>query len=85
MGAPPEVQALIAKFREGTDYWASSSFREMSLRSKFLNPVLKAFGWPRTPTTHGTYREWGGRRIAILDPGRKSALPSPPSGRPPGR
>lgn len=68
MGAPPEVQALVTKFREGADYYASSSFKEMSLRSEFLNPVLKALGWdPDNPGLDVANREVTQEDTLIID------------------
>lgn len=45
MGAPAEILALVEKYREGEQYYKSAEYKEMSLRSEFLNPVLKALGW----------------------------------------
>ncbi len=45
MGAPAEVLALVEEYRAGADHYRSSAFKEMAVRSKFLNPVLKALGW----------------------------------------
>lgn len=45
MATPDEVLALVQKYREGADFYRSAAFREMSLRSEFLNPVLKALAW----------------------------------------
>ena len=58
MGAPSEIQNLIAKFRNGADYFTGAGFKEMSLRSEFLNPVLKAMGWdPDNPGLDVSNRE----------------------------
>ncbi len=68
MGAPPEVQALVAKFRDGADYYAGVAFKEMSLRSEFLNPVLKALGWdPDNPGLPVSKREVTQEDTLIID------------------
>lgn len=45
MGAPAEVLALVKDYREDVEHYRSKAFKEMALRSKFLNPVLEALGW----------------------------------------
>lgn len=68
MAVPPEVEALIQKFREGADYYASPSFKEMSLRSEFLNPVLKALGWdPDNPGLPVSKREVAQEETFVID------------------
>lgn len=68
MGAPSEVKALVAKFRDGADYYASSAFKEMSLRSEFLNPILKAMGWdPDNPGLDVANREVTQEDTLIID------------------
>jgi type I restriction-modification system DNA methylase subunit len=73
VGIPPEIQALVAKFRADADFYTSAAFKEMSLRSEFLNPVLKAMGWD--PDNHGldvTKREVTQEETLIIDGGDKA-------------
>jgi hypothetical protein len=68
VGAPPEIHALVTKFRDGADYYASAAFKEMSLRSEFLNPVLKALGWdPDNPGLDVSNREVTQEDTLIID------------------
>lgn len=45
MGAPAEVLELVDKYRKDREYFRSAAFKEMAIRSEFLNPVLEALGW----------------------------------------
>jgi predicted type IV restriction endonuclease len=45
VGAPPEVLALIEKYRADADYFRSPAFGETATRTEVVNPVLKALGW----------------------------------------
>lgn len=45
MGAPAEIIALVEKYRDSAEYFQSKAFKEMSIRSEFLNSTLKALDW----------------------------------------
>ncbi|MDO8307002.1 MAG: N-6 DNA methylase [Actinomycetota bacterium] len=68
MGAPPEVLERIEAYREGAEHFRSSDFKEMALRSEFLNPVLKALGWdPNNTGLSVTAREVTQEDSLIID------------------
>lgn len=53
-----EVQRLISRFGSDQDYFRSDDFKEMGLRSEFLNPILRLLGWdPDNPGLRGLDRE----------------------------
>ena len=45
MAAPKEIEALVADFERDQDYYKSSQFNETELRTRFINPLIKALGW----------------------------------------
>jgi len=58
MGMPSGVQALVEKYRKEADYYQSAAFKEMAVRSEFLNPMLRALGWdPDNPGLSAPDRE----------------------------
>lgn len=45
---PDRLRDKVKQFNEDRDYYRSTSFKEMALRSDFLNPVLEEMGWDPT-------------------------------------
>jgi hypothetical protein len=45
LAAPKEIEALVADFERDQDYYKSSQFNETELRTRFINPLIKALGW----------------------------------------
>jgi hypothetical protein len=68
MGAPDEVLALVEKYKREPDFFRSSAFKEMAIRSEFLNPVLKALGWdPKNPGLAASDREVVQEDLVTID------------------
>jgi len=73
MGAPPEILRLVAKYRNGETYYRSAAYKEMSLRSEFLNPVLKCIGWdPDNPGLSVHSREVNQEDSIMIDGAEKA-------------
>lgn len=45
METPVEVKALVEKYHRDAEYYRSNAFKEMAIRTEFLNPILLALGW----------------------------------------
>ncbi len=42
---PSEIAAKVEQFRANIDEYRSVDFKEMALRTEFINPVMRALGW----------------------------------------
>lgn len=42
---PERLRELIGTFRASADSYKSAQYKEMALRSDFLNPLLEELGW----------------------------------------
>jgi len=45
VAAPPEVLALVERFRENLDSYRDPAYKEARLRREFLDPFFEALGW----------------------------------------
>ena len=45
MAAPKEIEELVAEFERDQNFYKSSQFNETELRTRFINPLIKALGW----------------------------------------
>lgn len=73
MVAPIEITALITKFEGDSEYFHSDAYKEMALRSEFLNPVLRALGWdPDNPGLPAADREVTQEDSIFIDGGDKA-------------
>jgi len=43
--APPEVLALVERFRENLDSYRDSAYKEARVRREFIDPFFEALGW----------------------------------------
>lgn len=43
--APPEVLALVERFREHQDAYRAAAYNEAQLRQEFIDPFFRALGW----------------------------------------
>lgn len=45
VGAPEEIERLVADFEEHLDVYKNPSYKESQLRQEFIDPFFKALGW----------------------------------------
>jgi type I restriction-modification system DNA methylase subunit len=54
---PQRILEKIAQFNADRDRYRGADFKELALRTEFLNPVLEELGWDPTNSKGGTYSE----------------------------